>query len=69
MTRLKMAFDIVHADFRVVEVFDETGQYVASIYPANGGIKIVSRHLDTMVERGGGPSLSAAVIKFTRGKT
>jgi hypothetical protein len=66
MTRLKMAFDLVHADFRMVQVLDDAGNYIASIYPANGGIKIVSRHLATVVERDKTLGPDNAVIKFSK---
>ncbi len=67
---LKMAF---HAKTgrRIVEVFDNTGRFVAGIYPdeTTNGIKVVSKHIATFDVNDGQqfvPAVPDITISFLR---
>jgi hypothetical protein len=45
MTSFKIALHIV-TNKKIVEVFDDQGNFVAVIYPLEDGIHVVSSHLD-----------------------
>ncbi len=70
MTILKMAFHS-QTGRRIVTVFDNSGRFVAGIYPdePNNGIKIVSAHIDAYdLDEGAGsvPATPALKVGFTR---
>ncbi len=70
MTVLKMAFHSATGR-RICTVFDNSGQFVASIYPdeSNNGIKIVSEHIANHVLDDGSstnPPVPALLVGFTR---
>jgi len=70
MVSLRMAFHSVTGR-RIVEVFDNDGAFVASIYPdeERNGIRIVSGYIDTVAEDDGSqnlPRVPAVSVKFRR---
>jgi hypothetical protein len=70
MVSLRMAFHSVTGR-RVVEVFDNDGLFIATIYPdeEHNAIKIVSGYIDTVAQDDGSQSLPrvpAVSVKFRR---
>lgn len=69
MTSFKMAFDLKGR--RIVEVYDDLGEFVACVYPTADGsnaIHIVSKHFDgAPVESEGAMPIPGYLVKFTKG--
>jgi len=70
MVSLRMAFHSVTGR-RIVEVFDNDGEFIATVYPdeEHNAIRIVSGYIDMVVESDGSqnlPRVPAVSVKFRR---